>query len=105
MERIQQYVEIEQEPQPKDTGNPPAYWPASGDLRVEKLTARYSPVRIAMIDGSGIQLTVVMQDGPKVLEDVSFHAQPGERVGIGKNSGTSQRACSHCSASRPHGVW
>ncbi len=25
-------------------GVPPAYWPASGDLRVEKLTARYSAV-------------------------------------------------------------
>ncbi|KIP03407.1 hypothetical protein PHLGIDRAFT_242940 [Phlebiopsis gigantea 11061_1 CR5-6] len=70
LERIQQYIEIEQEPQPKDTGNPPAYWPASGDLRVEKLTARYS------------------SDGPKVLEDVSFHAQPGERVGIVGRTGS-----------------
>ncbi len=44
LERIQQFIDIEQEPEPKDGGNPPAYWPASGKLEVEKLTARYSPV-------------------------------------------------------------
>ena len=44
LERIQQYLTIEQEPKPTSGGIPPAYWPASGDLRVEKLSARYSPV-------------------------------------------------------------
>ena len=44
LERIQQYMVIEQEPKPSKAGVPPAYWPASGDLRVEKLSARYSPV-------------------------------------------------------------
>ncbi|KAJ3543408.1 hypothetical protein NM688_g5857 [Phlebia brevispora] len=44
LERIQQYITIEQEPEPADHGTPPAYWPASGDLRVEKLCARYAPV-------------------------------------------------------------
>lgn len=44
LERIQQYIDIDQEPLPKDAGKPPAYWPASGDLRVEKLSARYSLV-------------------------------------------------------------
>ena len=47
---------------------PPAYWPASGNLRVEKLSARYSP------------------DGPKVLHDISFEIKSGERVGVGKYS-------------------
>lgn len=45
LERINQYIGIEQEPEPKDAGTPPASWPTSGDLRVENLTARYSPVR------------------------------------------------------------
>ena len=72
LERIQQYVEIEQEAAPIDSGNPPAYWPSSGDLQVEKLSARYS------------------LDGPKVLQDVSFHAKPGERVGIGKCAHTTR---------------
>jgi ABC-type multidrug transport system fused ATPase/permease subunit len=66
LERIQQYVDIDHEPEPKPAGQPPAYWPSSGDIRVEKLTARYSA------------------DGPKVLQDVSFHAKPGERIGIGE---------------------
>ncbi len=25
-----------------------------------------------------------LQDGPKVLEDISFHVKSGERVGIGE---------------------
>lgn len=66
MERIQEYVTIEQEPKPTEGGTPPAYWPASGDIRVEKLSARYSA------------------DGPKVLHDISFHIKSGERVGVGQ---------------------
>ncbi len=36
---------IEQEPKSTDHGVPPAYWPTSGELIVEDLSARYSPVR------------------------------------------------------------
>ncbi|KAI0076666.1 multidrug resistance-associated ABC transporter [Panus rudis PR-1116 ss-1] len=70
LERIQQYLEIEQEPKPTESGVPPAYWPASGDLRVEKLSARYS------------------EDGPKVLQDITFHVKSGERVGIVGRTGS-----------------
>lgn len=70
LERIAQYVSIEQEAKPTDRGVPPAYWPASGDLRVENLSARYSV------------------DGPKVLHDVSFEAKSGERVGIVGRTGS-----------------
>jgi ABC-type polysaccharide/polyol phosphate transport system ATPase subunit len=28
-------------------------------------------------------LSLLVQDGPKVLDDVSFHVKSGERVGIG----------------------
>ncbi|KAJ3557433.1 hypothetical protein NM688_g1472 [Phlebia brevispora] len=65
LERIQQYLVIEHEPKPTADGVPPAYWPSSGDLRVEKLSARY------------------YEGGPKVLQDVSFQVNSGERVGIG----------------------
>ncbi|KAL7284522.1 hypothetical protein ACG7TL_001813 [Trametes sanguinea] len=54
LERIQQYLLIEQEPKPTPEGVPPAYWPASGRLEVENLSARYS------------------EDGPKVLHDSSL---------------------------------
>ncbi|KAI0941922.1 hypothetical protein AcV7_002478 [Taiwanofungus camphoratus] len=70
LERIQHYTVIEQEPKPTEGGVPPAYWPASGDLRVEKLSARYSP------------------DGPRVLEDISFEAKSGERIGIVGRTGS-----------------
>ncbi|KAI9449923.1 hypothetical protein BJY52DRAFT_1192187 [Lactarius psammicola] len=62
LERMHSYINAEQEPKPTKQGIPPAYWPASGDLRVEKLSARYS------------------LDGPKVLHDISFHIKSGERA-------------------------
>ncbi|KAF8898485.1 hypothetical protein BD779DRAFT_1607278 [Infundibulicybe gibba] len=70
LERIQGYVKIEQEPKPTTDGVPPAYWPASGELRVENLSARYSP------------------DGPKVLHNVSFNIQAGQRVGVVGRTGS-----------------
>ncbi|KAJ7461841.1 hypothetical protein B0H11DRAFT_117745 [Mycena galericulata] len=70
LERIQQYIDIEQETKPTEAGKPPAHWPSSGELVVEKLSARYSP------------------DGPKVLQDISFHINSGERVGIVGRTGS-----------------
>ncbi|KAJ6575530.1 hypothetical protein B0H10DRAFT_2168545 [Mycena sp. CBHHK59/15] len=70
LERIQGYVTIEQEPKPTAAGIPPAYWPASGKLSVEKLSARYST------------------DGPKVLHDISFNIKSGERVGVVGRTGS-----------------
>ncbi|KAG2123601.1 hypothetical protein DEU56DRAFT_829341 [Suillus clintonianus] len=70
LERIDSYIKIEQEPKPTEGGQPPAYWPASGDIRVENLSARYS------------------SDGPKVLQDLSFHIKSGERVGIVGRTGS-----------------
>ncbi|KAG1757959.1 hypothetical protein EDB19DRAFT_1936472 [Suillus lakei] len=70
LERIDSYIKIEQEPKSTESGQPPAYWPASGDLRVENLSARYS------------------LDGPQVLQDLSFHIKSGERVGIVGRTGS-----------------
>ncbi|KAJ7288037.1 hypothetical protein C8J57DRAFT_1641031 [Mycena rebaudengoi] len=70
LERIQSYVNIEHEKPVTEAGKPPAYWPASGDLRVENLSARYS------------------EDGPNVLHGVSFHVKSGERVGIVGRTGS-----------------
>lgn len=67
LERIQGYLTIEQEPKPTAAGVPPAYWPASGSLSVDSLSAKYSP------------------DGPTVLHDISFNIKSGERVGVGKS--------------------
>lgn len=50
LERIQQYIDIDHEPVIKDGGQPPAYWPASGDLSVENLSARYSRVCLLKIN-------------------------------------------------------
>ena len=74
LERIQQYMVIEQEPKPTPEGVPPAYWPASRQLTVNKLAAKYSA------------------DGPQVLKDVSFEVQSGERVGIVGRTGSGKRS-------------
>ncbi|EJC98975.1 multidrug resistance-associated ABC transporter [Fomitiporia mediterranea MF3/22] len=70
LERIKGYIDIEQEPKPNAKGVPPAYWPSSGSLQVEKLKARYSP------------------DGPEVLHDISFAIKPGERIGVVGRTGS-----------------
>ncbi|KAF5356102.1 hypothetical protein D9756_004037 [Leucocoprinus leucothites] len=70
LERIQGYINIEQEKRSTPEGEPPAYWPASGSLVVKNLSARYS------------------QTGPKVLHDISFEIKPGERVGIVGRTGS-----------------
>ncbi|KIY64092.1 P-loop containing nucleoside triphosphate hydrolase protein [Cylindrobasidium torrendii FP15055 ss-10] len=70
LERIQQYMEIEHEPAPTGKGIPPAYWPASGALSVQGLSARYSA------------------DGPEVLKNLSFDIQSGERIGIVGRTGS-----------------
>ncbi|KAJ3929467.1 MAG: hypothetical protein NXY57DRAFT_1016596 [Lentinula lateritia] len=70
LERINAYIEIEQEPKPTKEGVPPAYWPSSGDLRVENLSARYSP------------------DGPQVLQGINFHIKSGERIGVVGRTGS-----------------
>ncbi|TDL20550.1 P-loop containing nucleoside triphosphate hydrolase protein [Rickenella mellea] len=64
LERILDFLRIEHEPKPTDRGKPPAYWPSSGSLRVEKLSARYS------------------DDGPEVLHDLNFEIRSGERIGV-----------------------
>lgn len=70
LERIQDYITIEQEPEAVPEKVPPAYWPSSGKIVVENLTARYS------------------KDGPAVLHGISFEIKSGERVGVVGRTGS-----------------
>ncbi|KAJ7123761.1 P-loop containing nucleoside triphosphate hydrolase protein [Mycena epipterygia] len=70
LERIEAYINIEQEPKPTTEGVPPAAWPSSGELVVENLSARYS------------------RDGPDVLHDISFNVKSGERIGVVGRTGS-----------------
>ncbi|CAL1716627.1 unnamed protein product [Somion occarium] len=69
LERIQQFTRIDQEPVHANF-IPPAYWPSSGALVVENLSARYST------------------DGPLVLQGISFRIEPGERIGLVGRTGS-----------------
>lgn len=64
IERVVEYVRIENEPAPTEKGKPAAAWPTSGAIALEKLSAKYSA------------------DGPTVLDEVSIDIKSGERVGI-----------------------
>ncbi|GJJ15115.1 hypothetical protein Clacol_009390 [Clathrus columnatus] len=70
IERIQAYIDIVQEPKPSKSGAPPAYWPASGNVVVENLRARYSA------------------DSPEVLHNISFTIKSGEKVGVVGRTGS-----------------
>ncbi|KZT60640.1 P-loop containing nucleoside triphosphate hydrolase protein [Calocera cornea HHB12733] len=70
LERMRDYLVIDHEPAPVESGKPPAYWPASGALRVENLSARYS------------------KDGPLVLDGINLEVKSGERVGIVGRTGS-----------------
>ncbi|KAF9013099.1 P-loop containing nucleoside triphosphate hydrolase protein [Cyathus striatus] len=71
LERILAYLERpEHEPQSTQSGVPPAAWPTSGELRVDKLSAQYSA------------------NGPRVLHELTFNIQSGERVGIVGRTGS-----------------
>lgn len=62
LERMSAYIKIEQEQKPTKEGIPPAYWPASGDLRVERLSARYSLVREGLSLSFQISYAVIRMD-------------------------------------------
>src|ERR1700743_690686 len=70
LERLLDYIEIEQEPKPSESGRPPAYWPATGSLQVRNLSARYST------------------DGPEVLRKLDFDVKSGERIGVVGRTGS-----------------
>ncbi|KAJ6619498.1 P-loop containing nucleoside triphosphate hydrolase protein [Mycena sp. CBHHK59/15] len=70
LERVLEFIEIEQEACSTNAGVPPAYWPASGEIRVENLSAKYS------------------DDGPEVLHDITFNIKAGERISIVGRTGS-----------------
>ncbi|KAF8650152.1 hypothetical protein AX16_005387 [Volvariella volvacea WC 439] len=70
LERVLQYIKIKPESGYAQQSRPPAYWPASGELVVQELSARYS------------------ETGPEVLRNISFRIKSGEHVGIVGRTGS-----------------
>lgn len=69
LERIDKFTKVKQEPT-EAKSVPPAYWPTSGELVVENLSARYSA------------------NGPLVLKNISFRVNSGERIGLVGRTGS-----------------
>lgn len=42
VERIMDVLMIDQEPSATEQGKPPAYWPSSGNIKADRLSAQYS---------------------------------------------------------------
>lgn len=71
VERIQEYLEIEQEaPAIIEGSRPPAAWPTTGAIEVKDLEVRYAP------------------DLDPVLHSISFSTRPHEKVGIVGRTGS-----------------
>ena len=92
LERILEFLRIDHEPSPTKDGTPPAYWPASGSLRVEGLRARYSEGMFIVFLGVVKSAYLYSScggglDSPYILQDISFELKSGERVGVGMLQG------------------
>jgi ABC-type multidrug transport system fused ATPase/permease subunit len=70
VERIEDYLAIDQEPASIDAKKPPAAWPTSGEIILDRLSAKY------------------VEDGPLVLDNVSIRIKSGEKVGIVGRTGS-----------------
>ncbi|ORX88370.1 P-loop containing nucleoside triphosphate hydrolase protein [Basidiobolus meristosporus CBS 931.73] len=65
VERVQEYVAIEQEPPAViESERPPREWPSKGGISVKNLVMQYAA------------------DQPPVIRDISFDVYPGEKIGI-----------------------
>jgi ABC-type multidrug transport system fused ATPase/permease subunit len=92
LQRIQDYLVIDQEPSSVPEKEPPASWPTSGEIVLDKLSAKYS------------------EDGPTVLDNLEVTIKSGEKVGIvgrtgsGKSTLVSARKASGGDLLRVHSV-
>ncbi|KAG8898883.1 hypothetical protein FRC01_010733, partial [Tulasnella sp. 417] len=71
IERIGEYLAVDQEAAAKSIKPPPAYWPTSnGGIEVEDLVIKYSP------------------NLPAVLKGISFEVRPREKIGVVGRTGS-----------------
>lgn len=70
VERIEDYLQIDQEPVDVPTRQPPAAWPTSGEIVLDRLSAKYS------------------EDGPTVLDNLEVKIESGQKVGIVGRTGS-----------------
>ncbi|KAJ3119795.1 hypothetical protein HK098_005128, partial [Nowakowskiella sp. JEL0407] len=71
VERVYEYMEIEQEPQGIiDSNRPPANWPERGEIVVKNLVVKYAPE------------TPDNTRNPAILNGISFNVQSFQKVGI-----------------------
>lgn len=64
VERLKEYMDVEQEPYDQSILTPPVEWPQQGRIEVNDLSLRYAP------------------NLPKVIKNVSFTVDPRSKVGI-----------------------
>jgi ABC-type multidrug transport system fused ATPase/permease subunit len=70
VERVEDYLIIDQEPVATERNQPPAAWPTSGEIILDGLSAKYA------------------SDGPTVLDNLKVTIASGEKVGIVGRTGS-----------------
>ncbi|KAG0336504.1 hypothetical protein BG004_008015 [Podila humilis] len=71
VERLTEYMELEEEPAAIIEGSrPPAHWPHAGEIVVDRLVMKYAV------------------DTPAVIKDVSFKIKAGEKIGVVGRTGS-----------------
>ncbi|KAJ2630014.1 hypothetical protein H4R22_002961 [Coemansia sp. RSA 1290] len=75
VERIDQYLRVDQEAPLHVDNPPPATWPASGDVRIEDLVIEHVP-------------------GVPVLHGISLHIRHGEKIGVVGRTGAGKSTLS-----------
>ncbi|KAF9384934.1 hypothetical protein CPB97_005270 [Podila verticillata] len=71
VERLTEYMELEEEPPAVIEGSrPPAHWPHAGEIVVDHLVMKYAP------------------ETPAVIKDVSFRIKAGEKIGVVGRTGS-----------------
>jgi ABC-type multidrug transport system fused ATPase/permease subunit len=76
VERVDEYLQIEEEAPAIMPSRPASEWPFQGQIRVKNLTLRYDP------------------EGPAILSGVNFDTIPGEKIGIVGRTGAGKTTLS-----------
>lgn len=76
IERINEYIKLEQEPPKRLENRPPYGWPQSGKISIRNLSIRYAP------------------DLPDVLKNISLDIKPHEKLGVVGRTGAGKTSLS-----------
>jgi len=82
VERVQEFIDLPQEPAEFIEPRPPANWPHEGSIEVENLVIRYavcSPGNLSDLRANSVYQQPQL---PNVLHGLTFSVQPRSKIGV-----------------------